>query len=176
MVFEARGGSIKPIGTINFISMAKPFRNRREKRVELLRLAGRRYVMQIHEQPSWSSHYTRSRTPRPQTIPLRRRVREPSKIGMPRILSHTNDILISQSALSDLDRTRVVILIIMDPIADLVNGGEFEYLRTGLLMLIIMTQQKGGTSPELASTQRELSQETDSASGVTSRGLIIWQA
>ena len=54
------------------------------------------------------------------------------KIGMPRILSHTNDILIPQLALSVLDRTRVVILIVMDPIADLVNGGEFEYLRTGL--------------------------------------------
>ena len=65
----------------------------------------------------------------------------------------------------------------MDPIADLVNGGEFEYLRTGLLMLISITQQKRGTSPELGSTQGELPHETDSASGgVARRSLIVRQA
>jgi hypothetical protein len=86
------------------------------------------------------------------------------KLGMPRSHPHTNVILIPQPALLALVRTRIVMLIIMDPTADLVNGGEFEYLRTGLLMLISITQQKGGTSPELISTQGELPPETEPAS------------
>ena len=53
----------------------------------------------------------------------------------------------------------------MDPTADLANGGEFEYPRTTLLILTNITQQEGGTPPELTSTQGNLPQETESASG-----------
>ena len=64
------------------------------------------------------------------------------KIGMLRSRSHTNDTLIPQLALLVSVRKGSVCVIIMNPSAKDVHGGEFEYLGTGLLMLISITQQQ----------------------------------
>ena len=99
------------------------------------------------------------------------------KIGMPKRRPHTNGVLILQLVLLASVRTRIVMLIISDPTADLANGGEFEYSKPSLSTLMSIIQQEGGTSSEFTSTQGELPQETDTARGrgVPSRWLAeLW--
>lgn len=83
VVFKSGRGAIDLFRKVDFSSMVKPLRRRREKRLELLRPCERRrrkILVHIQDWPSGSRYYTRPRSPWPQTILLQRTVREPKLV------------------------------------------------------------------------------------------------